>query len=418
MKETLERFNEWWFTGKVRKELAPPFKRYAFKRLAGTLRERQALLLVGPRRVGKSTLLYQTIEGLLEKVPPSNILYFSFDEEFRDPAEVLGFYEKRILAKPFEEAGRVYIFLDEVQYAPGWASTVKRFYDLYPNLKFILSGSSALPLSKEAMEKLAGRFFTVELGPLLFSEFLELRGLQTTEQRRVEAYFQDYLRKSGFPELAGWEDENRIAEYVRSSVVDRVVFRDLPLLSGGRDAVLAEQLLRLVLSSPGLTINVNNLSRDLGRSRVTISHYLRFLELSLLVRSLSNFRTSSLSGSRKLKRYYPATPSMIFACSRRDFETKIGAVLETYVVSVLRPKYYYRERKEEIDVILTNGEVLPVEVKESAGEREAKEFSKRVERLGARRGLLVSWGREEDFGRVKVVPVYALERELLRSETE
>jgi len=48
----------WWFTGKVRKGLAPPFKRYAFKRLAGTLQERQVLLLVGPRRVGKSTLLY------------------------------------------------------------------------------------------------------------------------------------------------------------------------------------------------------------------------------------------------------------------------------------------------------------------------------------------------------------------------
>ncbi|MEM3056867.1 MAG: AAA family ATPase, partial [Candidatus Bathyarchaeia archaeon] len=60
--------------------MAPPFKRYAFQRILEGLEERQILLVTGPRRVGKTTLLYQVIERLLERVPPNRILYFSFDE--------------------------------------------------------------------------------------------------------------------------------------------------------------------------------------------------------------------------------------------------------------------------------------------------------------------------------------------------
>ncbi|RLG96749.1 hypothetical protein DRO28_05180 [Candidatus Bathyarchaeota archaeon] len=80
LKEDVERFNEWWFTGKIRRELAPRFKRYAFPRIIESLKERQILLLIGPRRVGKTTLLYQAIEKLLEEDSPNRILYFSFDE--------------------------------------------------------------------------------------------------------------------------------------------------------------------------------------------------------------------------------------------------------------------------------------------------------------------------------------------------
>lgn len=68
MLEDLERFNEWWFTGKIRKELALPFKRYIFPKILESLKERQILMITGLRRVGKTTLLYQTIEKLNRKI--------------------------------------------------------------------------------------------------------------------------------------------------------------------------------------------------------------------------------------------------------------------------------------------------------------------------------------------------------------
>ena len=109
-------------------------------------------------RVGKTALMYQVIEKLLETVAPNKILYYSFDESPVVPKEVLDFYEKKVLMKPFEEVDKAFIFFDEIHYAKDWPSVLKRFYDLYPNLKFFISSSSSLLLSREALEKLAEDF--------------------------------------------------------------------------------------------------------------------------------------------------------------------------------------------------------------------------------------------------------------------
>nr|MDO8135690.1 ATP-binding protein [Candidatus Njordarchaeum guaymaensis] len=378
-----------------------------------SLRERQILLLTGPRRVGKTTLLYQTIESLLETVPPSKILYFSFEESFTSPKEVLEFYEKRVLMKPFEEVDRAFVFFDEIQYVENWPSILKQFYDLYPNLKFFVSGSSSLLLSKEAIEKLAGRFFFLKLKPLTFSEFLELRGIKTDKlqifSRRIEAYFYDYLRKSGFPEIVDWDNEVRTAEYIKNSVIDRVALRDVPLIFKTRNMTLIDKIVRLILSAPGSIININSLSRTWGESRITISNYLRFLETSLLIRSLSNFRPSFLSSSRKLKKYYPVTPSLIFAYSKENFESRMGAVLETYVANALEAEYYYREGKKEIDIILKDKGFLPIEVKETIHEGDIAGFSRLLKYVNAEKGVIVSLSQEIKRQSVQVIPAYLVE---------
>ncbi|MGC9149864.1 MAG: ATP-binding protein [Candidatus Micrarchaeia archaeon] len=414
LREDIERFNEWWFTGKIRKELALPFKRFAFSRALESLKERQILIITGLRRVGKTTLLYQTIEKLLEREEPNKILYFSFEDSSITPKEVLDFYEKQVLKKPFEEAGKVFIFFDEIQYAHNWSSTIKQFYDLYPNLKFFVSGSSSLLLSKEAIDKLAGRFFFLELKPLSFFEFLEMKGIKTKEldifSRRIEAYFFDYLKKSGFPEIVNWENDLKIAEYIQSSIINRVTFRDLPIIFKTRDVALLDKIIKIILSNPGLMINVNSLSKELGQSRITISKYLKFLEISLLVRCLSNFRPSFLSSSRKLKKYYPATPSLIFSFSKENFEKNLGSVLETYAVNTLNASYYFKEGKKEINIILKNGEILPVEVKEKVDEEDLKKFSKLVNYVNAKKGIMVSLSQNIEKDNVEVFPAYLVEK--------
>ncbi|HEX9862856.1 MAG TPA: ATP-binding protein [Candidatus Bathyarchaeia archaeon] len=411
--EDIERFNEWWFTGKVRVELALPFRRKAFSRIIESLRERQILLVTGLRRVGKTTLLYQAVEKLLETVAPDCILYFSFEEALGSPKEVLEYYEKKVLRKPLEDAGKIFVFFDEIQYVEDWPSVLKQFYDLYPNLKFFVSGSSSLLLSRDAIDKLAGRFFLLEVEPLSFFEFLGLKGIRTDKlevfSRRVEPFFYDYLRKSGFPEIAMWDNEVRVAEYVKNSVIDRVALRDIPLMFKTRDMTLMDNLLRLILSTPGCIVNVNSLSRAWGESKITISNYLRFLEMSLLVRSLSNFRPSFLSSSRKLKKYYPVTPSLIFAYSREVFESKTGAVLETYVANALDGHYYFREGRREIDLILKNKVLLPVEVKETVGNDDLAEFSELLKYVNAEKGIIVSASQNFKTESIEVLPVYLAE---------
>ncbi|MEM3404154.1 MAG: ATP-binding protein [Nitrososphaeria archaeon] len=413
-RDDLERFNEWWFTGRVRKELALPFKRYAFQRIIESLEERQVLIITGLRRVGKTTLLYQVIEKLLEARSSNEILYFSFEESGAGLREVLESYEKYVLMKPFEEVDKAFIFLDEIQYARNWPSVLKQFYDLYPNLKFLVSGSSSLLLSKEAMEKLAGRFFFLELKPLIFLEFLEMKGIKRDGldlfSRRMEAHFIDYLRKSGFPEIVNWGNELKISEYIKNSVIDRVIMRDIPLVFKSRDMTLLDNIIKFILSNPGAILNINSLSENWGKSKITVSNYLKFLETSLLIRSLSNFRPSFLSSSRKLKKFYPATSSLIFSHSRERFEKNLGSALETYVVNTLNAKYYFREGKREIDVILKDGETLPIEVKESVNKEELESFSKLIKYVNAKKGKIITLSQEMKKGNVEVCPAYLIEK--------
>ena len=315
--------------------------------------------------------------------------------------------------KPLEEVNGAFVFFDEVQYAENWPSVLKQFYDLYPNLKFFVFGSSSLLLSREAVEKLAGRFFFLKLKPLTFSEFLELKGVKTDKMeifsRRIDAYFHDYLRKSGFPEIVDWESEARIVEYIKNSVVDRVTLRDVPLIFKTRNMTLMANIVKLILSSPGSIININSLSRTWGESKITISNYLKFLEVSLLIRPLSNFRPSFLSSSRKLKKYYPVTPSMVFSNSQQIFESKIGAVLEAYVVNALDAEYYFRTGRKEINIILKDKELLPIEVKETVNEEDISKFSKLVRYVNAGKGVIVSLNQEVKRENVKVIPAYMVE---------
>jgi len=117
LRDALERFNEWWLTGSVRRDLALPFRRYAFSRVEESLGERQVLVVTWLRRVGKTTTLYQSIDRLHETVDLHRILYFSFEGSSAGPGEVLDFYERNVLRKTVDEAGRAYIFSDEIQYA-------------------------------------------------------------------------------------------------------------------------------------------------------------------------------------------------------------------------------------------------------------------------------------------------------------
>ena len=414
LREDVERFNEWWFTGKVREELAPKYKRYAFKDILESLNDRRITMITGLRRVGKTTILYQLIENILTYEDPRRLLYFSFDETHANLREVLSFYERNVLMKPLEEAGRVYVFLDEVQYAMDWASTLKRFYDLYPKIKFVISGSSTILLSREALEKLAGRFTLIELKPLTFKEFLEMRGIQIGgleySQRRMEIYFMEYLRKAGFPEIVDWSSEVKISEYIRNAVVDRVVIRDVPRIFKTRDMILMEEIVKNILSNPGGILNVNSMARDLGRSKITISNYLKFLEASLIVKSLSNYRPSKMASSRKLKKFYPSTTSLIYAYSKETFEENMGRVLETYIVNTLNAEYYYRMGGREINVILkSDGRIIPVEVKEKVDARDIEKFKGNMEYINAESGVMITLNQEMDYGGVKIYPAYKLE---------
>jgi predicted AAA+ superfamily ATPase len=419
--EVLERFNEWWTTKRVKVELVKPKTRYAFPQLVEQAEKRQMTLLTGLRRVGKTTLFYQLIENLLKKFEAKNIFYFSFDEERYSLKEVLETYEKKILKKNFENCGKIWIFLDEVQKAKDWFSTSKIFYDLYPNLKFFLSGSASLLLSKKAIEYLAGRFFEIRLKPLTFKEFLEMKGVEIKKedlelyQRKALPLFLDYLRKAGFPEIIDWEKDEEIKDYVKNSVIARVILRDIPIEFGTRDFELMEGLLKIIFSNPGIIFNLNSIAKSLGKSRITISNYINYLKYSLTIRTLSNYRKGMLISSRKFRKIYPVVSSLTFSYHDAFYEKEFfGKVLETYAVNALNANFYFRKNRKEIDMILERDKkLLPVEVKENVETEDMKKLAKILDDLKLKEGIIVTLEQfdEKIIGNrtIKIVPAWCLD---------
>ncbi|MEM3755328.1 MAG: DUF4143 domain-containing protein [Candidatus Bathyarchaeia archaeon] len=278
-----------------------------------------------------------------------------------------------------------------------------------------------IQISKKALEYLAGRFFEIQLKPLTYKEFLKMKGLEIKEeeielyQRKALPLFLDYLRKAGFPEIVEWEKDEEIKEYVKNSVVARVVLRDISMEFGIKDFELIESMLKLIFSNPGLIFNFNLISKSFKKSRMTISNYLNYLKYGLAVKILSNYRKSILATSRKFKKVYPATTSFTFAYSNLFYEKEFfGKVLETYVINALNANFYFRKNNKEIDAILEkNKKLLPIEVKESMKEKDIEKFLKTLKELNLEEGIIVTL---EEFNekivknkKIRILPAWYLD---------
>ncbi|MCI0480430.1 MAG: ATP-binding protein, partial [Candidatus Dadabacteria bacterium] len=302
-------------------------------------------------------------------------MFFSFDAEGGNIQDLLGEYRNSILAAPLESKKRIYVFLDEVQKCRGWAEQVKRNYDLYPNIKFVLSGSVSFDLGAGTTESLAGRAKEFVLMPMSFREYLELRGEELPPvgaglnkyllaEKRLRPYFIHYLKTGGFPEIATEENEPAIRDYVMSSIVRRVIYGDLFQDSRTGDPESMMALLRAISEKPGILLNYERLGSDIGRDRRTVSSYISRLEYAMVIRTIGNITGSSLSSSRKHRKAYPVSTALTFAFKGYDLNDEdLGHVYEVAMRNQLNAQYFWRRTRGEIDLITGEKGEIATEVK-------------------------------------------------------
>lgn len=412
--EKLSEMNHWWKTSKVSQEFVLPYKRRLFKEILKYLNLRQIIGLVGLRRVGKTTLFYQLIDYLIKEINPKNIIYFSFDETKAELRDLFKIYEEDIIKKKIGDE-KIFIFLDEIQKLKDWQNQIKIYYDLYPkSIKFFVSGSASLNILLKAKESLAGRIFYFYLDLLSFEEFLELKGKNVKEikknlelwKRELRIELNNYLLKP-FPEILNVSDE--IAKrYIKEAVIEKAILRDLTDLFELREIDAIEKIINIIASNPGLMINLDDTAKDFGISRQVLSNYLYYLQCCFLVNSLKNFRGSLRAASRKLKKYYLLHPC--FALSLATPES--GKRAENLVAFKTKAEYYWREREKEVDFILKNKELLPIEVKYKTHIRmkEIKNLQKFMEEFKTKRALVITedYAAEEHVKRKKIefVPLW------------
>lgn len=406
----LEEFNHWWLKGSVDPELALPFKRDVYAEIERQLSKRFIVALVGLRRVGKTTLMYQLIQKLIaEKTPLENILFFSFDETqatLRDVFETYGEIQKKDLREE-----KVYVFLDEIQKCAGWENEVKKYYDLYPKLKFIVSGSESLLIRKKTKETLAGRMFECTLLPFTFREYARFKGVREGDYKyeiKMKPLFNAFIERGGFPETFSFESEKDFREYVRALVVDKIVYKDIPRMFKIEDPEFLRVLLELIATNPGMYIDYQSLGKQFDKDRRVVKNYLLYLKESFLIRLLGNYRKGGMASLRKQKRAYPADSALIHVYKLTREEGFIGTIVESTIVNALQATSFWRNGNE-IDIVQDNA---PIEVKyqETIDNADIKSLQEFMARFGSKKGILITKHQEQvisvEEGTILFVPAW------------
>ncbi len=412
IKEILELLNPWWKTSNVSFELAKPYKRKLFEKIIELKKYKQIIVLSGLRRVGKSTLLYQTIENLLKNNNSKNILYFSFDKKVEDITTILNSYQELTLTDWKKE--RIFVFFDEITKLGNWADKLKLVYDAFPNLKFFVSSSGSLALEEEAIKNLAGRYFVLNLKPLSFQEYLELKEKQELiknpdlYEKELKQESEKYFLRS-FPEIINWEDMLLIKDYLRSMIIDKIIKYDLEEKFKNINRELLKNLLEIFYNEPGMYIDYDSLSKKLRISKKTLIKHIYYLEFSYLIKKVRNLRPSTLTSLKKLQRIYSYWWTLAYCYS--DDKDKI---MENIIASTIDIKNYWRKNGKEIDFIfLKNKEIIPAEIKNKTeiSKEDIKTLIYFLKKFKLKEGIIIYNGKSDEILlenkiKIKLIPLW------------
>lgn len=373
------------------------YKRYLFNEIIAFLRYRQIISIIGLRRTGKTVLLSQVIDYLIksEKIGRKNILFLSFDEALLSKAirleNYLDIYFENFLENKKE---RIYIFLDEIQYARDWQHVLKRYYDTNKNLKFIISGSSSLFLRKKSTESLAGRIYEFKLNTLSFAEFLDLISanenlvkeykdividmkkfdLENIYEKKIKienyiaqfgdettALFDKYLSVGHFPEIVSEQNEEVVRKYIKESVYKKTIEFDIPKIFGIEKVDELKFLFEMFIQETGNVLELQNIASEAEIDKKTLNKYLEYFQSSLLLNIAYNYTRSFRKSHRQLKKIYVASTNFYFLEKNMDAMIRsqiIGHLAETHAYNLLHGNFEYlsflNRRGKEIDFVVAS----------------------------------------------------------------
>lgn len=370
----LKRENPWWEEPhempRVFKKLTPRPYLDLFYPLAKSRKVRRAVVLMGPRRVGKTVMIHHTIEKLLrDGIKPERICYVSVDHPIYNGLElesILDFYSETCGVDCRED--ECYVFFDEIQYLRNWEIYLKIVVDNYDRVKCVASGSAAAALKLKSNESGAGRFTDFLLPPLTFYEYLVLSGetklahtVAMDEIDTLNSHFLDYLNYGGYPEIV-FSDEIKFdaGRYIRNDIIDKVLLRDLPSLYGIQDVQELNSLFTTLAYNSGHEVSLEALSQNSGVAKNTIKRYIEYLESAFLIRIVHRVDRDARRFKRasffKVYLTNPSIRSALFSPITSDDEF-MGALVETGVYAQLfhaeAPNnfYYARWKNGEVDLV-------------------------------------------------------------------
>jgi hypothetical protein len=365
--ERLRYENPWWLSKQIPETYSKMSRRLYFDLFHPFVKEeniRRALVLMGPRRVGKTVMLFHSIHQLLEEdVNPQQIFFIGID----NPIYVhLGLEDILTLCKDalsLNQLKNCYVFFDEIQYLKDWERHLKVLVDSYPETKFVVSGSAAAALKWHSTESGAGRFTYFMLPPLTFQEYIHLKKMNhliyngsieygdkpiayclTHDIKALNKEFVHYLNFGGYPEVVLSEKiQGDMGRYVKNDIVDKVLLRDLPSLYGIKDVQELNRFFTYIAYNTGNEFSYETMSRESDIQKDTLRKYLEYLEAAFLIKVLNKVDVNA----KRLKRItsfkvYLTNPSLRTALFSpiSEMDSEMGNMVETAVLS----QWMHREK--------------------------------------------------------------------------
>ncbi|MEM0963518.1 MAG: ATP-binding protein [Bacteroidota bacterium] len=378
IRERLTFDNPWWTGRGIDPGLKDFPRRFYYDEFYGLVEDvsvRRAVILMGPRRVGKTVMAYHAIQGLLDAgVPGDRIVLASLETPLYS-----GMALEQLVRLFIDIHGhrdeQLYVFFDEIQYLKDWEVHLKSLVDSFRNVRFVATGSAAAALKMKSQESGAGRFTDFLLPPLTFAEYLQFIGREDELIARCElndvcesvdigelnAELLNYLNYGGYPEAVFSERIRQdSARYIKSDIIDKVLLRDLPILYGIQDIQELNRLFTTLAYNTGQEVTLEELSQSSGVAKNTLRKYLDYLEAAFLIRRVKKVDQNA----RRFKRVtsfkvYLTNPSMrgaLFGYVSEDAEA-MGALCETAVYSqwlhseAIDNLFYARWKRGEVDIV-------------------------------------------------------------------
>ena len=319
----------------------------------------KVVVIYGPRRVGKTTLLQKYLEGSSER----DVLFVNGDDIVARQSLESQSIDR---LKDFVGQHRLLV-IDEAQYIEKIGLNLKLIVDHVPGIQVIATGSSSFDLAKDIGEPLTGRKYVLTLYPLSQTEISQIE-----KSHQTTANLESRMVYGSYPEVVTLHDNRMREEYLRE-LISSYLYKDILALEGVRYAKKLTQLLQLLAFQIGKEASVTELGRQLGMSKNTVERYLDLLEKVFVIYRLGGFSRNLRKEITKGQRYYfydnGIRNALIGFFNPLDIRNDVGELWENYILTERRKKleyaragtlfYFWRTYdRKEIDLVEEAGNLL------------------------------------------------------------
>lgn len=372
-----------------------------------------ALIILGVRRAGKTTLSKQILKEKMKKIKKEQTLYVNFEDKKLEP-----FLNSEILDNIYEtyryhmnKDKFAYIVLDEVHNIEGWEKWVRMMLEKKENVKIIITGSGSKILTPKLASVLTGRKITYHLFPLSFSDFLKFKrkNKKYIPRKDLEFLLREYIEFGAFP-LVVLTESSEQKKYFLQEVYDDIITKDIMFRYRLREENILRKTAYFLLSSFAKYVSIRKIRNSLKSlmglnvSPSTLSYYLEYFERSFLFIFLPIFSYNVKDQMQYPKKVYCVDTGLINAVIPK-FSENIGRLCENVVVVELKRRgkeiYYWRDKQQnEVDFVVKDGmnvsQLIQVcyNLTEKNKMREIKPLLKACEELKCNNLLMITKDKE------------------------